>query len=50
MQNSNQISIFEFNRTGNNGALESRIENIDIDRITPVQALNILNELKNMLR
>ena len=50
MQNSNQISIFEFNRTGNNGALESRIENIDIDTTTPVQALNILNELKNMLR
>ena len=49
-QDNSQISIFEFNKGTNPSPIESKVEEIDINNITPVQAMNILNELKNMLR
>ncbi len=39
----NQLAIFEFRDDG----LRERLKNINIDNVTPVQALQILQELKN---
>jgi DNA mismatch repair protein MutS len=45
-QSHQQISIFEFK----DDALREKIKSIDVDNITPIEALKILNELKKEIK
>lgn len=47
-QEVNQISLFDFNKDVSETALSKRVKEIDVNNITPMQAMNILNELKNL--
>lgn len=46
-KNEDQISIFDFSPTPES-EVEKKLKELDINNITPMQAINLLNELKNM--
>ena len=45
-ENDNQISLFEFK----DDALRTEINKMELDNITPLEALNKLNELKKKMK
>ena len=44
-ENDNQISLFEFK----DDSLRTEINKMELDKITPIEALNKLNELKKKM-
>ena len=46
MENDTQISLFEYK----DDELRTEIKNIQVDSLTPLEALNKLNELKKKMR
>jgi DNA mismatch repair protein MutS len=48
-QNDQQLSLFEIRDTGSKSQLEEHLKNLDLNHLTPLQALLKLSELKDQL-